>query len=1135
MSRRIKGITIEVDGETKGLDKALEGVNKKSRDIQKELRDVDRLLKFNPKNVELLTQKKKLLADQVKATGDKLKGLKDAQEQVTQAFKNGEISEEQYRNFQREIAETESKLKHYENQLKKVDSSQRTFAEKMAESGKKVKEFGQGMQSVGKELSMKVTAPLVALGGVATKIGMDFKAGLSEVQAISGATASEMAQLEVKARELGSSTKFSASEVTDAFKYMSMAGWDVQQSISAVDGVLSLAAASGEDLALVADIVTDGMTAFGLEAKEAGRFSDVLASASSSANTNVAMLSESFKYVAPVAGALGYSVEDTALALGLMANAGIKSSQSGTSLRASLTNLVKPTKAMQNVMDDLGINIKDANGEMKPMEVLLRDLRTAFSTLTEDQKASAAATIFGKEAMAGMLAIINASEEDFNNLSNSINNSNGVAKEMADTMQNNLKGQITNLKSALEELAIKLYDNLEPALKGIVGAIQGAVDKLNAMSPAMQKVVVGIGVLLASLGPLMIVGGTLLVGIGQIMTMLPVLLPMISALAGPIGIVVGAITALGVAYALMQPKADEALIQQQKLAEAELEVARATTEAKDAKLADIDATTEKANSVLSAIQNNNKLVESFEALSAKNKLSNEELLKFRTLNSELEHTTSPEAIAKIQGEMEELKNKSGLTNEEFNTFMSTQDSLAQQLPDTALLYDEYGNAVIGVTDNIKALTEAELERMRIEVYEEMLADIQEINTELQAQDQLLDDIYNTEIAIEEATKATTEAKSEIAELEKESARIGAELEQLAEGKSAWEKLTSREYIKQKDELLLQKSSLDGKIKKAQKNLEVEQESLATNKETLEELKNQQSQNNESIKKSNEQYDVLLKIHSESTGITLEKGKEVEQIDKAINANKKDLTELENKKKTQGDTNGEIQKAIDKRNEENRKLTEAKTDLSTIRKSNQEINDKVTEGNKNLAKRREEHVQEGRKIEENKRKAEQQNTVLGKDIKKKVEINQTKDPDVENSKWSKGITKVISFFTKGKAPDAYAVGTNFHTGGQAFMGEEGLELFKANGKYGIADFGLYDLPVGAKVWTADQTKSILKNGLIDGIGKGVTAQKQQSINQTINIEPAPIILDGQVIGHATFSTINNNMGKQQNLDNYLKGV
>src|SRR5699024_697087 len=538
--------------------KALKDVNKESRDIQRELRDVDRLLRFNPKNTELLAQKKKLLAQQVEVTRKRLDKLKGAQEQVTEAFKKGEISEEQYRAFQREITETESKLKHYENQLKQVDKTHRSFGEKVAAAGKTVKELGQSMTNVGKELSMKVTAPLVAIGTVASKIGMDFKAGLSEVQALSGATGAELQELETRARELGASTKFSAKEVTEGFKYMSLAGWDVKQSLDGIDGVLALAAASGEDLGRVSDILTDSISAFGDEAKDASRYADVMAAASSNANTDVSGLGEAFKMVAPVAGALGYSLEDTSVALGLMANAGVKGSAAGTALRSALTNLVKPTAQMEKEMKKLGIEVKDYNGEMKSLDTLLQDMRKSFANLSEDQKANAAATIFGKEAMSGMLAVLNASDADFDKLSKAIANSEGVAQEMADTMQNNLQGKLTNLKSALEELAIKIFDALEPALTWLVGAFQELVDWLNGLGQGTQTAIVAIAALAAAIGPLMVVIGTLLTLTGGFMTMLPTLVPLITALAGPVAIVTAGLLALGVAFALSTEKADEA-------------------------------------------------------------------------------------------------------------------------------------------------------------------------------------------------------------------------------------------------------------------------------------------------------------------------------------------------------------------------------------------------------------------------------------------------------------------------------------------------------------------------------------------------------------------------------------------------
>ena len=457
MAGKIKGITIEIGGDTQKLNKALEDVNKKTRDVQSELRQVERLLKLDPGNTDLLAQKQKLLAEAVENSREKLNRLKTAQEQVNEQFRKGEINEEQYRAFQREVVKAEQELAKFEKQLRETSIT----AEQV---GKKLQDAGKKMTDMGKNLSMKVTAPIVAAGAAATKLGMDFEAAMSEVGAISGATGEDLAKLEALAKEMGATTKFSASEAAEGLKYMAMAGWDTQQMLDGLPGVLSLAAASGEDLGRVSDIVTDALTAFGMQASEAGEFADILAAASSNANTNVGMLGESFKYVAPVFGSLGYSADDAALALGLMANAGIKASQAGTALRGAISRLVKPTGNAATAINELGLKLTDAEGNMLPFRDVMDQLRFAFANLTAEQQAQYAATIFGQEAMSGMLAIINASEADYNKLASAIDNSAGAAQRMAKEMQDNLKGRLTELKSALEGVALQLYDNLQPAL-----------------------------------------------------------------------------------------------------------------------------------------------------------------------------------------------------------------------------------------------------------------------------------------------------------------------------------------------------------------------------------------------------------------------------------------------------------------------------------------------------------------------------------------------------------------------------------------------------------------------------------------------------------------------------------------------
>ena len=510
-SKYIKGITISIGADTQKLTKALEGVNKQSRDLQGELKQVERLLKLDPKNTELLAQKQELLSKAISNTKEKLETLKEAERQVQQQFERGEVGEEQYRAIQREVIKTEEELKNLEKQLKETNNTWKTAAENLEKFGKKATD-------IGKDMTKKVTLPILGIGAAAAKLGMDFEAGMSEVAAISGATGEDLTRLEEKAREMGATTKFSATEAAEGLKYMAMAGWETEQMLAGLPGVLALAAASGEDLGTVSDIVTDAMTAFGLAAEEAGHFADVLAKASSSSNTNVGLMGETFKYVAPLAGSLGYSIEDTAHAIGLMANAGIKGSQAGTALRSMLTRMIKPTKESGTAMDTLGISMTNADGTMKSLAEVMNDLREAFANLDPDQQAFYAAQIAGQEAMSGFLAIVNASDEDFIKLRDNIYDAAGAAEEMATIMQENNKGALTELMSAIEELGLKIYDILKPAIAGLIEFIQGLVDWLNNLSPEMQQIIVIVGGLAAAIGPLLIIIGQMSLGLSSLIT-----------------------------------------------------------------------------------------------------------------------------------------------------------------------------------------------------------------------------------------------------------------------------------------------------------------------------------------------------------------------------------------------------------------------------------------------------------------------------------------------------------------------------------------------------------------------------------------------------------------------------------------
>ena len=410
-----------------------------------------------------------------------------------------------------ELGENESKLKQVDDALEAAGNE----ADKSANGGWSV--LNQVIADLASNAIQQAINKLQDFARETMNLGIDFSASMSNVQAISGATGDEIAMLEQKARDLGATTVFSASDVADGFGYMAMAGWDTEQMMSGIAGVLDLAASSGEDLATTSDIVTDALTAFGMEAGDAGRLADVMAAASSNANTNVSMLGESFKYVAPVAGALGYSAEDTAVALGLMANSGIKASQGGTALRTMLTNMAKPTDDMAYAMEQLGVSLSDDEGNMYSLREVMDQLRSGFGDLmmseeefNEEQrllqqalddgtisqkeydeqlnalveraygaegaeKARYAAMLSGKEGMSGLLAIVNASEEDYGKLTAAINESSGAAEEMAGIMNDNLGGDIKEMNSALEELKLKIFDSIQEPMRDIVQFITGSV------------------------------------------------------------------------------------------------------------------------------------------------------------------------------------------------------------------------------------------------------------------------------------------------------------------------------------------------------------------------------------------------------------------------------------------------------------------------------------------------------------------------------------------------------------------------------------------------------------------------------------------------------------------------------------
>ncbi|MCO4357928.1 phage tail tape measure protein [Staphylococcus agnetis] len=535
-------MVIKVDLDGSGFNRGITGLNRQMRMVSREMSAnlskfgrYDQSLEKSKVKVDGLTKRQQIQAQKVrelKNNYDQLSretGENSAKTQAAAAKYNEAYAE--LNKYERELNEATAEMKALERQQQVLNTTMGKIGNKFSELGPRLQEIGSKMQSVGRNMSMYVSAPIVAGFGAAVKKSIDFDDSMRKVKATSGATGNEFQQLRDKALEMGAKTKFSASESADALNYMALAGWDTKDMLGGIDGVMQLAAASGEDLGQVSDIVTDSLTAFGMKAKDSGHFADVLAQTSSKANTDVRGLGEAFKYAAPVAGALGYTVEDTSIAIGLMSNAGIKGEKAGTALRTMFTNLSKPTGDMKKKMDELGISITDSNGNMLPMRDVMDQLRGKFKNLSKEQQANAASTIFGKEAMSGALAIINASDEDYQKLTKSIDGSKGAANRMSKEMEGGIGGSLRQMKSAIESLAISIGDVMAPYIKKLAEWVSHAASKLNEMPKGTQKIVVGLSLVAAAIGPLLVTLGVMVSTIGSAMTVIGPLMTSIKTLS----------------------------------------------------------------------------------------------------------------------------------------------------------------------------------------------------------------------------------------------------------------------------------------------------------------------------------------------------------------------------------------------------------------------------------------------------------------------------------------------------------------------------------------------------------------------------------------------------------------------------
>ena len=571
---RIKGITVEIGGDTTKLQTALKGVNSEIRSTQSQLKDVEKLLKLDPGNTTLLAQKQKLLADAVGETKEKLETLKTAAQQANTALADGKISKEQYDALQREILETEQELKKLETQAKQSA----TVVQKIAASGEKLKTAGENISSAGTKL-LPVTAAVTGLGTASLTTAASFESSMSQVQATMGITKDAMSTLDGQsvntmdalsdlAKQMGESTAFSAGECAESLNYLALAGYDTQQMADTLPTVLNLAAAGDIDLAAASDMVTDAMSALGMGVDEAGTMVDQMAKTASTTNTSVAQLGEGILTIGATAKSVKGGTAELNTALGILANNGIKGAEGGTHLRNIILSLQNPTDKAAASMEQLGLDVYDSQGNMRSLNGILGDLNASMDGMTSEEKSNIIGTIFNKTDLSSVNALLANTGDTWDSLQQSIADSGGAAQQMADTQLDNLQGQLTLLKSAIEGLAISFGQLLMPALKSIVGVVQKAVDWLNFLDEGTKKVIVTVALIAGALGPVLIVVGKVISAVGTIMTVVPKIAGVINTvktafmalnatmLANPVMLVVAAVAALVAIFVVLWNKCE---------------------------------------------------------------------------------------------------------------------------------------------------------------------------------------------------------------------------------------------------------------------------------------------------------------------------------------------------------------------------------------------------------------------------------------------------------------------------------------------------------------------------------------------------------------------------------------------------
>ncbi|MGI8351672.1 phage tail tape measure protein [Niallia circulans] len=578
---RIEGLTIDLALDSTRLNRGLTGLKDKLKTVNSEMKA--NLSAFSRADNSIAKHETKLngLQRKLEVQKEVVKGAREHYQKMVQEYgegsKKADAAARSYNNqvsalnnLERNVNETRDALEHLREEQRIQESSWGRMGQRLEETGNRLTKIGDKMKTIGKNMSMYVTAPIVGVGGLAVKTGIEFEEGMSKVAAVSGATGDDLKALEKQARDLGAATQFSAKEAADGMQYLALAGFKTKDIMAAMPGMLDLAAAGSLDLGRAADIVSDTMQAMGLSADKAGHASDVFAYAQANANTNVEQMGEALKYSAPAAHAFGWSLEETSAATMALANSGLKGSIAGQAFASSLTRLAKPTEKMGKLWASTNSEFFDAEGNLKSMPELVKELENATKDMTQEQRAGYLATTFGAEAYKHWVILLEAGSDELGNMTKNLENSDGAASKMAKTMNDNAKGDIKTFYSALQELGIQIYDIVQPALRSIIQTLTGVTQWVQKLSPKLKLTIAIFAGIVAAIGPLLVIGGLFVGFLGNVALGLSRLFPSIEraggllkwlrlglmALTGPVGIVIGVVTLLSIGFIALYKKSE---------------------------------------------------------------------------------------------------------------------------------------------------------------------------------------------------------------------------------------------------------------------------------------------------------------------------------------------------------------------------------------------------------------------------------------------------------------------------------------------------------------------------------------------------------------------------------------------------